>query len=386
MLVGAGALGSHIGLELAREGVFSWTVLDQDVLMPHNFARHALLQTDTGAPKALALARQIEALLEEPVSAARGDVTKLGPHPFTDADIIIDASASVAVSRFLSDMPDVQARRFCTFFNPAGNAVVLLAEDKDRCITLRDLEAQYHDLLLSDPGLADHLSTDQPGLRYSGSCRALTSRIPATRAALLSALAARGITDCLPDGGATIRIWTVTQEGEVRVVRRAGSQVSTSQLGSWKVTYDAGVLRTLREYRVRRLPRETGGVLLGIVDISRRSIHVAHAMPQAEDSRGSVTGFERGVIGLADTVADIAKKSLHQLRYVGEWHSHPAGSTVMPSRIDVQQLAWLASELEAEGVPALMAIAGSNGAFSFMVLEIADRGEIQAPDLGRRAS
>jgi hypothetical protein len=56
------------------------------------------------------------------------------------------------------------------------------------------------------------------------------------------------------------------------------------------VSYDAGVLQTLREYRARRLPNETGGVLLGIVDMSRRSIHVAHAMPQPEDSRGSLTG------------------------------------------------------------------------------------------------
>jgi hypothetical protein len=84
-------------------------------------------------------------------------------------------------------------------------------------------------------------------------------------------------------------------------------------------------------------------------------------------------------------VADIAKKSLHQLRYVGEWHSHPTGSTVMPSQIDVGQLAWLASELEAEGVPALMAIAGDDGAFSFMLLENGRRDGGGAQDLHRRA-
>jgi hypothetical protein len=41
--------------------------------------------------------------------------------------------------------------------------------------------------------------------------------------------------------------------------------------------------------------------------------------PQPEDSRGSVTGFERGVVGLLDIVTDVTKASLHQLRYVGEW-------------------------------------------------------------------
>jgi hypothetical protein len=82
-----------------------------------------------------------------------------------------------------------------------------------------------------------------------------------------------------------------------------------------------------------------------------------------------VTGFERGVAGLADTVTEMAKASLHQLRYVGEWHSHPEGSSVLPSRIDLGQLAWLGEELAAEGVPALMAISGDNSAFSLMFVE-----------------
>ncbi len=33
VLVGAGALGSHIALNLAREGAFSWTVVDSDYLL-----------------------------------------------------------------------------------------------------------------------------------------------------------------------------------------------------------------------------------------------------------------------------------------------------------------------------------------------------------------
>jgi ThiF family len=193
VLVGAGALGSQVAVDLAREGALSWTIVDQDYLMPHNLARHALFARDTGAPKAFALMQQMGALIDEPFSAAHCDVTKITPEiapqlvaSFAAAEIIIDASASVAVSRYLADMPDAPGRRVCTFLNPAGNAVVVLAETSDRSITLRDLEAQYHDLHLSDPRLAGHLKSDQPGLRYSGSCRALTNRIPATRAAVIS--------------------------------------------------------------------------------------------------------------------------------------------------------------------------------------------------------
>jgi hypothetical protein len=92
----------------------------------------------------------------------------------------------------------------------------------------------------------------------------------------------------------------------------------------------------------------TGGVLLGIVDMSRKSIHIAHAMPELEDSHGTRVGFGRGVIGLLDQVNHAVERSMYQLRYVGEWHSHPNFSSAIPSTIDIAQLAWL--ELAGEGL------------------------------------
>ena len=158
------------------------------------------------------------------------------------------------------------------------------------------------------------------------------------------------------------------------------------QLGSWSVTYDQGLLQALGNHRARHLPNETGGALLGIIDVSRHSIHVAHAMPQPEDSRGSTAGFERGIVGLLDILTDVAQASLHQLRYVGEWHSHPAGSSVWPSQVDIDQLAWLGSELEAEGVPALMSIAGADGTFSVMLLDDARDEKASVPKQGGQVS
>jgi proteasome lid subunit RPN8/RPN11 len=378
VLVGAGAIGSQLSLALAREGALSWSVIDQDILLPHNFARHGLFPWDTGAPKAVALARQLSLLTGESVYAARADITNPPAALKADidarlaeADVIVDASASVAVARHLSDLA-VKARRFSLFFNPAGTAVVLLAEASDRKVTLRDLEAQYHRLHLSDPGLANHLKVGGPGLRYSGSCRSATNRIPANRASLLSAIAARGISAGLKNDGAAIQIWTVSDDGEVKLIRRDAAPVTRHDLGEWRISYDDELLQALSRYRAEQLPNETGGVLLGITDTSQRSIHVAHVMRAPEDSRGSVAGFERGVVGLGDAVAQAAEASMHQLRYVGEWHSHPRGSSPMPSRIDLGQIAWLSAELQNEGLPALMAIAADHGAFAFVFVDSAD--------------
>ena len=88
---------------------------------------------------------------------------------------------------------------------------------------------------------------------------------------------------------------------------------------------------------------------------------------QPADSVGDVTGFVRGVEGLAEALRLSAQKSLHHVRYVGEWHSHPESASARPSVIDLAQLAWLRREIEIEGLPALMAIAADKRCLSFVV-------------------
>lgn len=377
VLVGAGALGSQLALNLTREGAFLWSIVDNDHLMPHNLARHGLSAADVGLAKATALARELGHLLGEPATAIIADI--IAPpanerqnleEALSSADIIIDASASVAAARHISDLPGVKARRISAFFNPAGTALILLTEPVDRSVTLRDLEAQYHRLVLTVPDLKGHLRTEQKGLRYSGSCRSLSNRIPATRAALLSALAAGGIKEALAEDAGSIRIWRMADNGDIRHLQVSAQITIRVQVGDWTLCYDQGVLDQLAEMREARLPNETGGVLLGIVDMSRKSLHVVSGLPQPPDSVGSVTGFERGVAGLAESVNEAIESSLHQLRYVGEWHSHPVHSSALPSSTDLRQLAWLRHEIQAEGLPALIAIAADDGRFSFVIAPI----------------
>ncbi|MBK8139464.1 MAG: ThiF family adenylyltransferase, partial [Chloroflexi bacterium] len=54
-VIGAGALGSQVVLNLARQGIGQWTITDDDVLLPHNLARHALSPYFEGRKKAEAL-------------------------------------------------------------------------------------------------------------------------------------------------------------------------------------------------------------------------------------------------------------------------------------------------------------------------------------------
>jgi molybdopterin/thiamine biosynthesis adenylyltransferase len=59
-VIGAGAVGSAIVLQLAKLGLEKIRVWDPDVVEPHNLANQRYLQADIGAFKVEALARAVK--------------------------------------------------------------------------------------------------------------------------------------------------------------------------------------------------------------------------------------------------------------------------------------------------------------------------------------
>jgi hypothetical protein len=365
VMVGAGAVGSHLALALAREGRFRWTIVDDDHLLPHNLARHTLGRYELGDRKATALAADVAELLGES-DAARGlacnvlfpgDTAPELDAALTEAELVIDASASVAAARRLSDAAGT-ARRASVFLNPTGTASVALSEDAARATRLDALEGQYYRHLLREPRLRGHLAPPEGGLRYTGACRHVSSRIPETHVAALTALASRGLTASLDGDAGGIGVWTLDADGGAFVSKAMVRTTWRVPVADWTVVYDEGLLDHLKAAREAALPAETGGALVGIVDVARKSIIVVDALAPPPDSVGSPTQFERGVDGLLGRLADIQSVTRDQVRYVGEWHSHPRRHSAMPSQTDVAQLIGLHGELGREGIPPVMLIVG----------------------------
>jgi len=57
---------------------------------------------------------------------------------------------------------------------------------------------------------------------------------------------------------------------------------------------------------------------------------------------------------------DAMGRTLDQVRYVGEWHSHPRNHSTRPSRVDVAQILWLTDSLASDGCRALMILVGAD--------------------------
>lgn len=367
VVVGAGAIGSQVVDLLVREGAFtSLTILDDDRLMPHNLARHTLTSKDIGAYKADALAQDIMDLRPDlPVKVVR---EKLGAG-FTRGEtadaialsgIVLDFTASVGAGRALSDASS-RGRGISAFFNPAGTAFVMMAENAAKTIDLAALEADYYGKVIERDDLHDHLSHGDMEVVSSGQCRSLSSRIPSANAALLSAAAAIQISRSLESDGARIVIGTLNGEGSLdTIVDDVGGAVDIAVDGGWQVRLPPLAKARLQLLRDSLGPNETGGALLGIVDHSRKRIEIVSGLRAPVDSVSERTGFERGIRGLRAQIDKACAKVMHQVTYIGEWHSHPDGFGAGKSAVDHKQIEEVAADLSLEERPAVMVIVGQS--------------------------
>jgi hypothetical protein len=63
------------------------------------------------------------------------------------------------------------------------------------------------------------------------------------------------------------------------------------------------------------------------------------------------------VSGVEELMDSVRRRTAGQVRYVGEWHSHPPRASARPSATDGRQIDWLAALLGMDSMPALMLIA-----------------------------
>ena len=376
LAIGGGALGSQVVGNMIRMGETITGVADHDILLPHNLARHNCYSDQAvGVSKAKIVASQANAFLNTPAETVPFAVNVLHPasadaeayeSAVMDADVILDFAASVAVSRSLAIDSTATGRRAAAFLNPAGRDLVVLVEDAARTVRLDELEMSYYAAVVNDAALEGHLEATGH-LRYGQSCRDLSAQIEQAHLAINAGIAAKALRAAITQDEPVAKVWR-TDPGtlEVRAVEIDPRPMKCFTAGEWTIFVRPGLLEKIWNRREARLPNETGGVLLGDFDTSRNLIYLAVALATPADSKEDQASFIRGSYGLPEAVAEVEAKTQQMLRYAGEWHSHPTGYGVIPSGDDVGLYGFMARQMQVEGYPPIMLIAGDNE-FSLIV-------------------
>ena len=373
VLIGGGAIGSQVHSILSRMGWGLWSIVDDDTLYPHNVVRHRLGNHAVGFRKVDALSHTaaLETPFNELESSHACDILDVTNHDdlagrLRGADIIIDASTSIAVARFITKDVYSPARRVSIFLNPAGDHAVMIAEDSNRDTTLDVLETQYYEAVLNDPQLEEHIRVANT-TRYASGCRDVAARIGQDDVMTASGLLAKQIRS-LPDN-ATASIWRMLDDGSIAKTSVSVSPLVEHHEGGWHVFVSASVMNKACQLRELRLPTETGGVIVGYFDIPRKSIYVVDVLPAPPDSTEHDTAFIRGSSGLQAQMKQITERTGGQVAYVGEWHSHPEGAGLGMSDDDNELLATIAQEMQIDGRPGVIMIVGSHAEARFHVMD-----------------
>jgi proteasome lid subunit RPN8/RPN11 len=368
-LIGCGALGSQLFANCIRSGFGKWTLVDKDIMFPHNLARHILTLDSIGQPKAPALERYGKSILEDTeVSSIIADVMDSPNEAFCKmlaaTDVIIDVSTSVAVERMLALDIVSEARRISLFLNPCGKHLVMLCEDAERKVTLDQLEMQLYSILANKDKYVEYFNLPST-IAYTTSCRDITSKISQDNLALCAAVASKELKLLQTSKSASLVIWTINDDGII-ADRYGGEIWYFVSCGDWQVEIRDLLLRLLQTKRAERQPNETGGVLIGQYDFSRKKIYIVDMIFSPDDSIEAPTSYIRGCKELPKRIQQIAVRTYNNFSYIGEWHSHPGSSTAM-SRADELLLGTISDVNKAEGLPGCMIICGDNSNFSVYI-------------------
>jgi len=364
--IGAGALGSQLVVNAVKTGFGRWTLVDDDILLPHNTVRHYLDQRFLGCPKSLMMANVVNSNFQDGAIAggifdnylSPGDKPKLD-EALGKAEVILDCSASVPVARDLAQRDDLTAKRISLFLNPKGTDLVALGEDKERHYPLDVLEYQYYRTLLSHEALSEHLhSLDR--VRYAMSCRDITSRIPQHLVALHAAIGAAQFRKYTGTDEPLISVWHSREDLSVERIDVPVVDFKIIEVGQWKVYLDDYLVDKISQARLAKLPNETGGILIGGHDFHRKIIYLVDTVLSPRDSEETSTSYVRGIDGLQSIMESIQNKTADHLRYAGEWHSHPEDFPPVMSEDDAVLYSELKGKMETAGLPALMLIAADD--------------------------
>ena len=157
VLAGAGALGSSIVNLWYRQGWGTWTLIDNDIIKPHNLARHLALEPDIGSYKVDTVKSHEDCIYPYEVQTTSPIADRVDNLSNNDvcnaldsAELVVDVTTTLESPRNLSARLSIK-RLASVFITPSGEDAVLLLEDSSKEAKLDVLEAQYYRAVITKP-------------------------------------------------------------------------------------------------------------------------------------------------------------------------------------------------------------------------------------------
>ncbi|MBA9077082.1 ThiF family adenylyltransferase [Rufibacter quisquiliarum] len=385
LVIGCGAVGSKAIFHLAKSGSTDLTLVDNDSILPHNLARHALLGDSLWQNKAEAVKSEIEKLFPNQklnVKTYNESIVELFNSETNTLDIrnhnfIIDATASNIVEKFLtySNLPS-HIRYSRMEIGDEGNLGILRIEGASRNPRMDDLKMLTYDLAIEDTSLSEWLirnknsqqngSAADEGITIGLNCSSDSVKLADETVSLHTSTIVAGLRNT---------IYKEEHDGKIlfnHISLKAGFKVNAQEvkfgsldilkarnLQGWEVRLKNGIADQLFKQLSLNSPNETGGLLVGRTDLRNKTIYVTRFLDAPEDSIMTPYLFTRGITGISKIIKRVRKLTGGMLDFVGEWHTHPMGGSKLSGK-DRETVRELKSYLDKVNLPTFILIVTPN--------------------------
>lgn len=343
-ILGCGAIGSKIAFHLYRSGIPFITLVDNDTLLPHNIVRHALTSYNPACifkDKVQAMSNAMSDMfygMPNSTKPVNEDALKHLNKTEETYDIIVDATASVKVMYGIDQIDFAPGTKIIRVALSEGGNVGICYVAHDNNQPLADFYMEILRSAIADDLIYKWLSSEKKNsmenIRIGEGCHSNTMRISddtiSAHAALMSSII-RHINEDTHNNQIILSFANIDFHGSMTthaITVEDYEQFTCSNALNWYIRIPNSLLSQIRLKAKIGGKNETGGYLYGHIDHKRKTIYILNQFTPC-DSKGKKTSFRLGTSGVKDHRNNLSKRTVNQIEYIGDWHSHPISSLEM---------------------------------------------------------
>jgi proteasome lid subunit RPN8/RPN11 len=376
LILGCGAIGSKLIYHLYRSGISNLTICDKDVMMPHNLCRHALTK-----PSIENKAKLIRDSLNQmfhfpcPIKVVMDDLLKWLPQTdLNEYDVIIDATASASIARCLDNIVCNLSIPIVSFALSDSGKIGLVYTNYDRSVSLVDYYMQLLREAIGDDDISNWLKDERKYnydyIRVGEGCHSSTMKINDDVISAHSALAARIVRNLFDKGvknNACLSFADLDFKGSMYSLKcliPSFEKFTCQNNSQWEVRIPSDLLQYIKKEAKVGGKKEVGEYMMGYVDTKYRRIYVLDSF-KPKDSLRQTSRIELSMKGWKEHKETINQRTADMMHYLGDWHSHPAGS-LLPSNIDKTTFEYLITN-EIDGIYGLGLITNTHDIKAYLL-------------------
>lgn len=364
---GCGALGSKVSIEMARMGYLSQKLYDNDILMPHNLARHEIAsEYAIGLNKARVLELEIKSMYGDDAKISGVYNNSFSCDDMINDEIVIDCTASERTLNW-SCMNDKIKNRFvrCEIFMD-GKLGAVFIEGKNRNPDAYDMRVNLWYRSMDNETIKNWLNQNSEeniefhiGFGCSSDTMVLDDATISNHASV--------IPHCINkyshlDNGTLIINYFNKDALENNFIKVFDIEmyVSFKSENGWIIHCPNKIIERLNQISYERT--ENMGIWFGHINDRMKRITIVDTYIPKDNKRsdGKVTG---GVQGVSERINQVIKSTGGTINYIGEWHTHPRGYSV-PSPMDKKAFKMIPKDSR----PFLMTIFSPNSVGNWVLL------------------